>query len=54
VRWLELLDLAERLGSGASLYPDDRDDRITMVGLINEIAGENGFAWDARLIMFET
>jgi len=24
-----------------------------MVGLINEIEAENGFAWNARLIMFE-
>ena len=51
VRWLEILDLAERLGSGPSLYPGDRRDRIQMVGLINEIAGEGGFAWNARLLM---
>ena len=51
VRWLEILDLAERLGSGPSLYPGDRSDRIQMVGLINEIAGERGFAWNARLLM---
>jgi hypothetical protein len=52
VRWLELLDLAERLGSGPSLMPEDRDDRILMVGLINEIAGEGGMAWNARSLMF--
>ena len=52
VRWLELLDLAERLGSGESLVPDDREDRIFMVGLINEIAGEAGLAWNARILMF--
>ncbi len=52
VRWLELLDLAERLGSGESLVPDDRDERIFMVGLINEIAGETGLAWNARILMF--
>lgn len=51
VRWLELLDLAERLGHGTSLYPEDRQDRMLMVGLINEIAGENGFAWNARQLM---
>lgn len=51
VRWLELLDLAERLGSGASLIPKDRDLRLSMVGLINEIAGERGFGWKARLLM---
>ncbi len=51
VRWLEILDLAERLGSGPSLYPQDRQQRIEMVGLINEIAGERGLAWNARLLM---
>ncbi|MFP6808455.1 MAG: hypothetical protein VB957_14955 [Pseudomonadales bacterium] len=51
VRWLEILDLAERLGSGPSLIPEDRDDRMLMVGLANEIAGDRGFAWNARLLM---
>jgi glutathione S-transferase len=53
VRWLEILDLAERLGSGASLLPSDTSERIMMVGLSNEIAGENGFAWNARLLMLD-
>ncbi len=53
VRWLEILDLAERLGSGPSLFPADRDDRIYMVGLINEFAGESGMAWNARLLMLQ-
>jgi hypothetical protein len=52
VRWLELLDLTERLGSGESLVPDDREERMFMVGLINEIAGETGLAWNARILMF--
>ncbi len=52
VRWLEMLDLAQRLGSGASLVPEIRDDRMLMVGLSNEIAGEGGFGWNARLLMF--
>tara|TARA_R110002073_G_scaffold2950_8_gene19650 strand:- start:1611 stop:2369 length:759 start_codon:yes stop_codon:yes gene_type:complete len=51
VRWLELLDLAERLGQGPSLVPGDRVNRMLMVGLVNEIAGDNGFAWNARLLM---
>jgi hypothetical protein len=51
VRWLEILDLAERLGSGTSLVPVDRADRIFMVGLVNEIAGEGGLAWNARVLM---
>jgi hypothetical protein len=51
VRWLEILDLAERLGSGPSLVPRDRADRMFMVGLINEMAGEGGLAWNARVLM---
>ncbi len=51
VRWLEILDLAERLGSGASLVPEDRQDRMLMMGLTNEIAGENGMLWNARILM---
>ncbi|MEH6581215.1 MAG: glutathione S-transferase domain-containing protein [Halioglobus sp.] len=52
VRWLELLDLAERLGSGPSLVPENRDEKMFMVGLINEIAGEGGLGWNARMLMF--
>ncbi|MFT7141417.1 MAG: glutathione S-transferase, partial [Sulfitobacter sp.] len=37
--------------TAASLYPADRTERMMMVGLINEIAGENGFAWNARQLM---
>jgi glutathione S-transferase len=51
VRWQEVLDLAERLGTGPSLVPVDRAERIFMMGLINEIAGEGGLAWNARFFM---
>ena len=51
VRWLEILDLAERLGAGPPLVPEDRADRMLMIGLINEIAGEGGMAWNARVLM---
>lgn len=54
VRAIEILELAERLGEGPSLIPRDREDRIRMVGLINEIAGEQGFAWQCRMVMFDT
>jgi glutathione S-transferase len=49
--WLEILNLAERLGSGASLVPEDIDQRMLMVGLTNELIGENGWVWNMRLIM---
>ena len=48
VGWLEILYLAERLGSGPSLIPSDIDDRMMMVGLSNELIGENGFIRNLR------
>ena len=49
--WLEILNLAERLGSGESLLPDDIDTRMQMIGMINELIGENGLVWNLRLMM---
>ena len=51
VGWLEILNLAERLGAGPSLIPSAVDDRMLMVGLTNELIGENGFIWNLRLVM---
>ena len=51
VGWLEILYLAERLGAGPSLIPPDIDDRMLMVGLSNELIGENSFIWNLRLVM---
>ena len=49
--WHEILNLAERLGSGPSLVPSDIDERMLMMGLSNELIGENGFIWNLRLAM---
>ena len=49
---LDMINLGERLGSGPSLVPEAIDDRVLMFGLLNEIAGESGFAWNARVLMF--
>ena len=49
--WLDILNLAERLGSGPSLLPGNMTERITVIGLINEMIGENGMLWYMRLIM---
>ncbi len=51
VGWLEILNLAERLGTGPSLIPGDIGQRMTMIGLTNELIGENGFVWNLRLVM---
>ena len=52
--WLEQLMLAERLEPTPRLIPEDPEKRIRMIGLINEIAGENGFGWNKRLIMIHS
>ena len=49
--WLDILNLAERLGKGPSLIPSEIRERMLMVALTNEIAGENGFAWNGRVLM---
>src|SRR5882757_95307 len=48
--WLELIYLAERLAPDPALIPADLDDRLLMFGLTNELAGDNGFGWNMRLI----
>jgi len=49
--WLEIMNLAERLGSGPSLFPDDPLDRALAVGFSAEICGQGGFGWSRRLMM---
>jgi glutathione S-transferase len=49
--WIEQLNLAERLQPEPALIPANADDRVTMFGLINEIAGENGLGWQRRHIL---
>lgn len=49
--WAEILFLAERLGSGPSLIPENPFDRALMFGLAHEIAGENGLGWCRRLLI---
>lgn len=49
--WLEILLLAERIGSGPSLIPEDPIDRALMMGFSTEICSPDGFAWNRRLEM---
>lgn len=49
--WLEIVELAERLGSGPSLHPDDPLDRALATGFSAEICGHGGFGWSRRLSM---
>ncbi|MFK7732156.1 MAG: hypothetical protein AB8B48_11120 [Pseudomonadales bacterium] len=53
VRCLEIVELAQRLGSGPELLPNDIGERMEVVALVNEIGGESGFAWHGRLVMLK-
>jgi glutathione S-transferase len=47
--WLDILLLAERVGSGPSLLPGDPLNRALVLGLATEICGSDGFGWSRRL-----
>jgi glutathione S-transferase len=49
--WLEILLLAERLGSGPSLLPADPFDHALALGLSCEICGTGGFGWSRRVML---
>ncbi|MEM6710125.1 MAG: hypothetical protein AAF648_15200, partial [Pseudomonadota bacterium] len=51
--WLEILNAAERLGSGSSLLPKEPRERAVAVGLAHEICGEQALAWQVRLLMLD-
>jgi glutathione S-transferase len=46
--WLEQLMLAEELGEGVALVPNDMSTRVQMFGLLNEVLGIGGFIWNKR------
>lgn len=47
--WIEILMLAERLGSGPSLLPEDELERMMALGIAAEICSPGGFGWERRL-----
>lgn len=46
--WVEQMKLADNLGSGPSLIPSDAKDRVMMMGLMNELVGEDGAMYNKR------
>ena len=48
-RWIDILNLAERLAPTPALVPSNAYDRALMFGLSNEICGELGIGWNRRL-----
>jgi glutathione S-transferase len=49
--WLDIVMLAERLGSGPSLLPDDPVDEALALGFSAQICGHGGYGWSRRLGM---
>ena len=49
--WSQIVALASRLAGPGVLLPVEIDRRVETIGLINEIAGEDGLGWNARLMM---
>lgn len=49
--WFEIMTMAERLGSGLSLFPEDPVARALAVGFSAEVCGYGGFGWSRRLTM---
>jgi len=51
--WIDQLYLAERLAPEPALLPESIADRTEMVGLSNELCGENGLGWLRRLTLLD-
>ena len=50
--WIDILYLAERLGTGPSLLPATRSAQVECIGLAHQICGEDGLGWNRRLDLF--
>jgi glutathione S-transferase len=51
--WSEAIMFAERREPSPALLPQDSESRALAFGLINEIAGDRGFGWCRRLMLFQ-
>jgi glutathione S-transferase len=51
--WAAITTLAARLAGPDVVIPDDVDARARTMGLLHEIAGEDGIGWNARLAMID-
>jgi glutathione S-transferase len=49
--WSQIVALADRLARPGTVLPVEIDRRIRTMGLLHELAGENGLGWSARLLM---
>jgi hypothetical protein len=49
--WSQIVALAARLAGPGRVLPVDLDRRLSTIGVLHEIAGEDGLGWNARLLM---
>ena len=49
--WLDILNLAERIGQGPSLMPATQAHRMQLIAWTHELIGEGGWVWHMRLLM---
>lgn len=50
--WLDILQWAEREQPDPPLIPASMGERISMIGMIHELAGHKGLGWYRRLLIF--
>lgn len=51
--WSAITTLAARLAPPGAVLPEDLPARVEAIGLLHEIAGEDGIGWNARLAMID-
>jgi glutathione S-transferase len=51
--WAAITTLAARLAGPDAVIPEDLAARVEAIGLLHEIAGEDGIGWNARLAMID-
>jgi glutathione S-transferase len=51
--WAAITTLAARLAGPDMLIPEEVSARVETMGLLHEIAGEDGIGWNARLAMID-
>jgi glutathione S-transferase len=51
--WSDAIMFAERRAPSPALLPADSEARLLVFGIVNEIAGDRGFGWSRRLMLFD-
>lgn len=49
--WSQIVALAARLAGPGVLLPTELEARAQTIGLVHELAGEDGLGWNARMLM---